>query len=41
MGKTTLKPIHIKPRPGDIIHSYGDIAEAKKKKLGNQTENLV
>ncbi|MCW4015790.1 MAG: SDR family oxidoreductase [Candidatus Bathyarchaeota archaeon] len=30
MDKTTIKPIHTKPRQGDITHSYGDITEAKK-----------
>jgi len=30
MGKTSLKPVHTEPRPGDIKHSYGDITKAKK-----------
>jgi len=30
MGKTSLKPVHAEPRPGDIKHSYGDITKARK-----------
>ena len=30
MGKTSLKPVHAKPRPGDIKHSYGDITKARR-----------
>jgi len=30
MGKTSLKPVHAEPRPGDIKHSYGDITNARK-----------
>jgi len=30
MGKTSLKPVHAEPRPGDIKHSYGDITKAKR-----------
>jgi len=30
MGKTSLKPLHAEPRPGDIKHSYGDITKARK-----------
>ena len=29
MNKPELKPLHAKPRPGDIMHSYGDITKAK------------
>jgi dTDP-glucose 4,6-dehydratase len=29
-NKTSLKPIHTNPRPGDIKHSYADITKAKK-----------
>jgi UDP-N-acetylglucosamine 4-epimerase len=28
-NKTALNPLHAEPRPGDIKHSYGDIANAK------------
>jgi len=31
MGKTSLKPVHAEPRPGDIKHSYGDITKARRK----------
>ena len=31
MGKTNLKPSYAEPRPGDILHSYGDISKAKRK----------
>jgi nucleoside-diphosphate-sugar epimerase len=31
MDKTSLKPVHAEPRPGDIRHSYGDITKARKK----------
>jgi nucleoside-diphosphate-sugar epimerase len=31
MDKTDLEPVHAKPRPGDIKHSYGDITNAKRK----------
>jgi len=31
MNKATLKPVHVKQRPGDIMHSYGDITEARRK----------
>jgi UDP-glucose 4-epimerase len=31
MGKTCLKPVYVKPRLGDIKHSYGDIAKAERK----------
>jgi len=31
MGKTSLKPVHAEPRPGDIKHSYGDIINARRK----------
>jgi UDP-N-acetylglucosamine 4-epimerase len=31
MGKTDLKPVHAEPRPGDIMHSYGDITKAERK----------
>jgi len=30
MGKTSLKPVHAEPRPGDIKHSYGDITNARR-----------
>jgi len=30
MGKTSLKPVHAEPRPGDIKHSYGDITKARR-----------
>jgi nucleoside-diphosphate-sugar epimerase len=30
LGKTNLKPVHVKPRPGDIRHSYGDITKARR-----------
>jgi len=30
MGKTSLKPVHAEPRPGDITHSYGDITKARR-----------
>ena len=30
MGKTSLKPVHAEPRPGDIKHSYGDITKVKR-----------
>ncbi len=30
MGKTDLKPVHAEPRPGDIMHSYGDITKARR-----------
>lgn len=30
MGKTSLKPVHAEPRPGDIKHSYGDISKARR-----------
>jgi nucleoside-diphosphate-sugar epimerase len=30
MGKTSLKPVHAEPRPGDIKHSYGDITKATR-----------
>ena len=30
MGKTSLKPLHAEPRPGDIKHSYGDISKARR-----------
>jgi len=29
-GRQELKPIHTKPRPGDIKHSYADIGKARK-----------
>jgi len=29
-GKTSLKPVHVEPRPGDIKHSYGDITKARR-----------
>jgi nucleoside-diphosphate-sugar epimerase len=31
MDKTDLKPVHTEPRPGDILHSFGDISKASKK----------
>jgi nucleoside-diphosphate-sugar epimerase len=31
MGKTDLKPVYVEPRPGDIMHSYGDISKAQRK----------
>jgi UDP-N-acetylglucosamine 4-epimerase len=31
MGKIDLKPVHAEPRPGDIMHSYGDITKAERK----------
>ena len=31
IGKTDLKPVHAEPRPGDIMHSYGDISKAERK----------
>ena len=31
MNKATLKPVHVKQRPADIMHSYGDITEARRK----------
>ena len=31
MDKTDLKPVHKEPRPGDILHSFGDIRKASKK----------
>ena len=31
MGKTNLKPVYAEPRPGDIMHSYGEISKAKRK----------
>lgn len=30
MDKTSLKPVHAEPRPGDIKHSYGDISKARR-----------
>jgi len=30
MDKTSLKPVHAEPRPGDIKHSYGDITKARR-----------
>jgi nucleoside-diphosphate-sugar epimerase len=30
MGKTSLKPIYNKPRPGDIQHSYASIEKARR-----------
>ena len=30
MDKTDLKPLHKKPRPGDILHSYASIEKARK-----------
>ena len=30
MDKTALKPVHAKPRAGDIKHSYGDITKARR-----------
>jgi UDP-glucose 4-epimerase len=30
MGKTSLKPIHEEPRPGDIQHSYASIEKARR-----------
>jgi UDP-N-acetylglucosamine 4-epimerase len=31
MGKTDVKPVYAEPRPGDIMHSYGDISKAERK----------
>ena len=30
MDKTSLKPVHAEPRPGDLKHSYGDITKARR-----------
>ena len=30
MDKMTLKPVHVEPRSGDVMHSYGDITEANR-----------
>jgi len=30
MGKSFLKPVYAEPRPGDIMHSYGDITKARR-----------
>ena len=30
MDKTSFKPVHVEPRPGDIKHSYGDISKARR-----------
>ncbi len=31
MDKKDLKPVNVKPRPGDIMHSYADISKARTK----------
>ena len=30
MNKTELESVHAKNRPGDIMHSYGDITQARR-----------